>query len=133
MVRIRSEIAGLKAQLNKLENLTGQSRAGNVEVPTSEVPELTLIYVRKERELKYQQALYELLLRQYEAAKLEESRSAPLMQVVDYAVPPDTKSGPKRILYTLLAAILGGLLGLFWVIGRYVVRPSRENKLMGTA
>jgi tyrosine-protein kinase Etk/Wzc len=133
MVRIRSEIAGLKAQLNKLENSTGQGRAGNVQVPTSEVPELTLIYVRKERELKYQQALYELLLRQYEAAKLEESRSAPLMQVVDYAVPPDTKSGPKRILYTLLAAILGGLLGLFWVIGRYVVRPSRENKLMGRA
>jgi tyrosine-protein kinase Etk/Wzc len=133
VVRIRSEIVGLKSQLKKLENSSGQGRPGDVQVPTSEVPELTLIYVRKEREMKYQQALYELLLRQYEAAKLEESRSAPLMQVVDFAVVPDTKSGPRRVLYTLLAAVLGGLLGLFWVIGRYVVRASRENPLNGPA
>jgi tyrosine-protein kinase Etk/Wzc len=133
VVRIRSEIAGLRAQLSKLENSSGQNRPGNVQVPTSQVPELTLIYVRKERELKYQQALYELLLRQYEAAKLEESRSAPLMQVVDYAAIPDTKSGPRRTLYTLLAAILGGLVGSFWVIGRYLVRATRENQLRGRA
>jgi uncharacterized protein involved in exopolysaccharide biosynthesis len=129
VIRIRSEIAGLKTQLSKLENSTGRSLAGDVQVPTSQVPELTLIYVRKERELKYQQALYELLLRQYEAAKLEESRSAPLMQVVDYAVVPDTKSGPKRTLYTLLAGVLGALIGLSWIIGRYVVRASKDTPL----
>ena len=99
-----------------------------MQVPTSEVPERTLIYVRKEREMKYQEALYELLLRQYEAAKLEESRSAPLVQVVDYAVAPDTKSGPKRVLYTLSAAICGGLIGFFWIIGRYVVRATRRDR-----
>ncbi|WP_263367887.1 GumC family protein [Edaphobacter bradus] len=119
VIRLRSEIAGLRAELGRLENSGKQGGSGNVEVPTSRVPGATLNYVRKAREVKYHEALYELLLRQYESARLDESRSAPLMQVVDYAVVPDTKSGPLRTLFTLLAFVLGAFLGLVWVVVRY--------------
>ena len=118
MVRLRSEIVGLKAQLAQLENSSAKGSPGDIEVPTSRVPELTLDYVRKEREVKYHEALYELLLRQFESAKLDESRSAPMMQVVDSAVVPDTKSGPPRTVLTLLSAMLGGLLAVAWILGR---------------
>jgi uncharacterized protein involved in exopolysaccharide biosynthesis len=118
MVRLRSEIVGLKAQLAQLENSSAKGSPGNIEVPTSRVPQLTLDYVRREREVKYHETLYELLLRQFESAKLDESRSAPMMQVVDSAVLPDTKSGPPRTLLTLLAAMLGGLLVAAWILGR---------------
>jgi uncharacterized protein involved in exopolysaccharide biosynthesis len=114
VIRLRTEILGLKAQLNRLENASGQTRPGNIQVPTSKVPEVALIYARKAREVKYHEALYELLLRQYEAAKLDESKSAPLMQVVDYASTPDTKSGPKRTLLTLFAAFIGVVVGMAW-------------------
>ena len=122
VIRLHSEIDGLKEQLNKLENARGKTGGGNVEIPTSKVPELTLTYIRKARDVKYHEALYELLLRQYESAKLDEARSAPLMQVVDYAVVPDTKSGPARTLLTILAFILGGMIGAIWVVLREGVR-----------
>ncbi len=122
IIRIRSEIAGLRSQLNKLEDSRGSRGAGDIQLPTAKVPELTLIYVRKAREVKYHEALYELLLKQYESAKLDESRSAPLMQVVDTAVVPDTKSGPQRMLIIFLATIVGGCFGIVRVIAQAGVK-----------
>jgi tyrosine-protein kinase Etk/Wzc len=124
VIRIRSEIEGLKAQLKRLESSSVKGGAGNVQIPTAKVPALTLTYIRKARDVKYHEALYELLLKQYEAAKLDESRSAPLMQVVDYAVVPDAKSGPARTLLTLLAAFLGGFTGMAWVFFRHRDKPT---------
>jgi tyrosine-protein kinase Etk/Wzc len=118
VIRLHSEIDGLKEQLNRLENAGGKTGAGNVEIPTSKVPELTLTYIRKARDVKYHETLYELLLRQYESAKLDEARSAPLMQVVDYAVVPDTKTGPARTVLTLLGFLVGGMVGAIWVVVR---------------
>jgi uncharacterized protein involved in exopolysaccharide biosynthesis len=115
VVRLGSEIAELKGQLSRLENSNTKGSLGDVMVPISKVPELTLEYVRRDREVKYNEALYELLLRQYESAKLDESRTAPLVQIVDTAVVPDTKSGPPRTLLVLLAMFAGGVLGIAWV------------------
>jgi tyrosine-protein kinase Etk/Wzc len=127
VIRLRSEIDGLKEQLNRLENAGGKTGAGNVEIPTSKVPELTLTYIRKARDVKYHEALYELLLRQYESAKLDEAKSAPLMQVVDYAIVPDTKSGPARTLLTLLAFFAGGMVGAIWVVLREALRSQSQT------
>lgn len=118
VIRIRSEITGLQAQLKKLQDRSGSAGPGQIQVPTAKVPALTLEYVRKEREVKYHETLFQLLARQYESARLDESNSAPLMQVVDYAIKPDAKSGPPRTLLTLAAAILGGIFGMVWVIVR---------------
>jgi len=118
VIRLRTEIAGLKSQLAQLEDSSAKRSRGDIQVPTAKVPALTLDYVRREREVKYQEAIYELLLRQFEAAKLDESRSAPMIQVVDPAVVPDAKSGPARTLLTLLFAALGGLLAAAWIFGR---------------
>jgi len=118
VIRIRSEITGLQAQLKKLQDKSGSPGPGQIQVPTAKVPALTLEYVRKEREVKYHEALFALLARQYEAARLDESRSAPLMQVVDSATKPDKKSGPLRTVLTLAAFFLGGIFGIVWVIVR---------------
>ena len=127
VIRLRSEIDGLKEQLSRLENSGVKTGAGNVEIPTSKVPELTLTYIRKARDVKYHEALYELLLRQYESAKLDEAKSAPVMQVVDYAVVPDTKSGPARTLLTLLAFFTGGMVGVIWVVVREALRSQIQT------
>jgi len=118
VIRIRSEIAGLTAQLNRLENSNNQGGAGDTQVPTSKVPQLTLIYLRKARDLKHHEELYQLLLRQYASAQLDESRSAPVLQVVDYAVVPDARSWPPRTLLILIALILGAMAGMVWVVVR---------------
>lgn len=120
VIRLRSEIVGLKEQLARLENSSAKGSPGDVMVPTSKVPELSLEYVRRDRDVKYHEALYELLLRQYESAKLDESHSAPLVQIVDAAVVPDQKSWPPHALLVLLGAFIGGVFGIAWTTLPYI-------------
>jgi len=116
VVRSRIEIERLQQQLRKLENDASQRPPGSVQAPTAKVPELSLAYVRKQREVKYHETLFELLARQYESARLDESREAPLLQVVDRAVVPDKKSGPHRGLIIMAGFFLGLGTGALWVI-----------------
>ncbi len=78
-------------------------------------------YVTKFREYKYQEALFELFARQYELARVDESREGALIQVVDVASPPEKKSKPKRAviaatvgLATWLLVAMGLLTRHFW-------------------
>ncbi len=90
------------------------------------------MYVRKQREVKYHETLFELLARQYEAARLDESREAPLLQIVDHAQVPDRKSGPQRTLLMLAAGLLGALVGAVWVLLKAATQKMRSEP-MGAA
>jgi tyrosine-protein kinase Etk/Wzc len=98
--RLTKEISSLQTDLGKLEN--GAHVAGRAEVPVGELPQAGLEYVRRLREVKYHEALFEGLSKQYEAARLDEAKAAPLIQVIDRAVTPEKKSWPPR------AWIVGG-------------------------
>lgn len=73
-------------------------------------------YVGKYREFKYQETLFELLAKQYEAARLDESKDDNSIQVIDPAQIPEHKSKPKRasigIATTGIAALLLSLLAI---------------------
>lgn len=104
-------VSGLRGQLTRAEQAT-DSPAG----PS---------YVSKYREFKYQEALFEVYARQFELARVEESREGALIQVVDVATPPDRKSKPSRAkiaIATTLATLLLLVVGLF---GRHVLRSTR--------
>ena len=66
-------------------------------------------YLRAEHEVEYRQALFDLLIKQYDAAKLDEAKEAAIIQVVEPAIEPDRQSSPRRALIMLLFS-LGGLL-----------------------
>jgi uncharacterized protein involved in exopolysaccharide biosynthesis len=108
-VRLQNEIATLREQLSKLENSQQSLQPGDIQVPAGRVPEASLEYARRYRDLRYHEELFELLSRQFEAARIDEAKSVPLIQVVDRAVPPDKKSGPSRKLITL-GFFLGGFI-----------------------
>jgi uncharacterized protein involved in exopolysaccharide biosynthesis len=127
VVRLQTQIDGLEQQLKKLENGSGARQVGNVLPATANVPELALEYVRKQREVKYREVLFELIAKQYESARLDESREAPVLQVVDRAVVPDRKSGPPRTLIILASCFLGALAGAGWVIMKDVVAKLRQD------
>jgi tyrosine-protein kinase Etk/Wzc len=116
VIRLRSEIDNLQGQLARLQR--GNGNGSITAIPTSKVPELQLEYVRKEREVKYHEALFDMLSRQYEAARLDEAHDAPVLQVLDPANYPDTKSSPKRLYYMLGGLLFGLLAGCFWVLVR---------------
>jgi tyrosine-protein kinase Etk/Wzc len=118
VIRLQAQIDGLERQLQKLQNDSAIRQLGNVLPSMAKVPELALEYVRKQREVKYHEVLFGLIAKQYESARLDESREAPLLQVVDRAGVPDRKSGPSGILLLLGGCFLGVLAGAIWVIAK---------------
>jgi len=114
LIRLQSEIADLQGQLSRLQTGSGKSEGGAI--PTAKLPALALDYVRKSREVKYHEFLFEMLSRQYEAARFDEAREAPLLQVLDIASYPDAKSFPPRMLIMLGGLILGCLAGSGWAL-----------------
>jgi len=116
VVRVRSEITDLQSQLSQLQRGGGKGQFATI--PTSKVPELQLQYVRKLREVKYHETLFEILAKQYEAARLDEARDAPVLQIIDTASYPDQKSSPKRMLIMLGGLVLGLFAGCGWVLLR---------------
>lgn len=94
-------------------------------------------YIGRYREFKYQEALFELLSKQYEIARLDESREGALIQVVDPASPPEYKSKPKRGSIAIMTTLTTGLLltifvlsGHFWtVVSRNPADEERFKRL----
>ena len=127
VIRLQTEIDGLEQQLQRLQNDSGPRQSGNVLPATARVPALALEYVRKLREVKYREILFELIAKQYETARLDESREAPVLQVIDRAVVPDKKSGPPRTLILIGGCLLGAFLGASWVILRGFVGTLQRD------
>lgn len=112
LVQAQRELESLRAQLAKLGGSEG-SASSELIVPKGRVPEAGLEYVRKLRDVKYNETIFEILARQFEVAKLDEARQGALIQVVDPAIPPDKRSFPKRGLIVIGATAAGFLIGIF--------------------
>ncbi len=114
VTRLQEVISTMRRQLTKLEDDQARQQPGNIALPAGRVAEDSLEYARKFREVKYHESLFDLLSRQYEAARIDEAKSAPIIQVIDRAVAPDKKSGPHGSLITIGLGILGFSLACAW-------------------
>ncbi len=125
--RAEQELAGLRGQLARLERSKGELGNGNPEIPTQRLPEVELDYLRRARDMKYHEALYDFLSKQLEAARIDEAKEAVVVQVVDKAVAPERKSGPHRALIVLVAAAAAFLLACLWALAEEALRRKQQN------
>jgi uncharacterized protein involved in exopolysaccharide biosynthesis len=101
-----AQLSALRTQLARLEQTTDASVGPD--------------YLTKYREFKYRETLFELFARQYEMARVDESREGALIQVVDVAVTPEYKSKPKRLVFAVTATLLSLLLlGMFILVRQF--------------
>ncbi len=100
--RAGQELASMRQALGRLES--GQSGQPGATAPAAAGGAAGLGTIRLVREVKYQEVMMELLARQFELARVDESKEAPLIQVLDPARPPERRSSPKRTLLVLLSA-----------------------------
>lgn len=114
--RLNSQIGSLRQQLTQLENNEKTLTPGDIELPTAKLPAASQEYMRRYRELRLHEAVYQLLVKQFEAAKIDEAKTAPMIQVVDPAIPPERKSSPFRTLITLVVGFLTFLFSTAWYI-----------------
>jgi tyrosine-protein kinase Etk/Wzc len=109
--KVEEELRGLNEQLSRLESKGGKN--SDPLMPTGNMPKIGTEYIRKLRDLKFNETLFELLSKQYEAAKLDEARDAAIIQVIDEALPPERKTKPKRRLMVMLATFAGFFFSIF--------------------
>jgi tyrosine-protein kinase Etk/Wzc len=131
LVLAKQELAALQTQL---EQLSGSQHdvASDINLSKGRVTESGMEYLRRLRDLKYHETVYELLAKEFEVAKLDEAREGAIIQVVDAAVPPDKKSFPPRLLIVIAVMILAFFLAALWIILREgLVRAfeTPENRL----
>ena len=124
--RAEEELRGMREQLGRLETRSGGHNPDPL-MPTGRIPGVGTEYIRKLREFKYQEALYEILLKQYEAARLDEARDAALIQVIEKAIPPEKRVKPKRKQMVMIATFSGLFFSVFAAFFMEYIEKLKSN------
>jgi len=103
----------------------------DAELVLDKTPNTSLKYLDALRNLKYQEAVWEILAKQFEMAKLDEAKDFPLIQVLDKATPPEKKSKPKRSMVVMLATLVAFFLAVIWAFISEALARSGSNPEQG--
>ena len=126
-IQLQREIAALRTQLARLQKDKNLGE-GDTQIATKAVPEVGLEFVRKLRDVKYNETLYEVLSKQYEVARIDEAKDAAVIQVLDPAVIPERKSSPQRTLIVLLVTIVTFIVAVMFYAARYLLFAGQSGK-----
>jgi uncharacterized protein involved in exopolysaccharide biosynthesis len=134
LVMARQELESMRGQLAKLGGSTDSGSGGFI-LPKGMVPEAATEYIRKMRDVKYRETVFDILARQFEAAKLDEAKQGAIIQVVDAATAPDKRIFPKRGLIvvgtTVAGFFLANLAALFLVFFQHLKDDPESSRKLG--
>jgi capsule polysaccharide export protein KpsE/RkpR len=138
--QLKALVDELQSQINKfggknVNPATGSTLAKNELYPSvRQLPLLGVKYLDLYRANKIDEAVFELLTKEYEIAKLQEARDLPTAEVLDPAVVPEKKSSPHRLYIMLGGMLFTFLFGACWVVGRTTwehIDPQQPWKVLG--
>lgn len=125
---VKTLLAGIARLKNQMGAMTGSGGSDSVIPATGNLPGIGAEYLRKLRDVKIQEAIFEQLSKQYELAKINETKESSSVQVIDEAVPPTKKSKPKRAFIVLMATAMAFFASIGYILVReYHSRLSPEN------
>lgn len=113
-----------KQAQTELSAMRGQMARAEKEEPASSGDS---DYIAKFRDFKYHETLFELFAKQYEMARVDESREGAIIQVVDTAQPPERKSKPKKALIALMTTLAVGFALLLFIFIRQALRGAAQT------
>jgi len=127
--------ASVKRVFFKQQMKQAKDKLTDDEVLLDKTPNTSLKYMDVVRNVKYQEAIWEILAKQYEMAKLEEAKNFPLVQVLDKAIPPERKSKPKRALIVIMTTLVAFFFAVLWAfiseaMKRAEEQPEQAERLM---
>jgi len=99
----------------------------DAQLAVDRTPRTSLNFLEVMRTFKYREGIYEILAKQYETARLDEAKDAPMIQVLDKAVPPEKKSKPNRRPAVMLSALAGFIAAILLAFFREAVKRARAN------
>ena len=114
----QTELAAMRVQMARAES-EEPAATGNKGADSD--------YISKYREYKYHETLFELFAKQYEMARVDESREGAVIQVVDAAQAPEKKSKPKKAMIALMTTLATGFALLLFIFIRQAWRNAATN------
>ncbi|NDP40895.1 MAG: lipopolysaccharide biosynthesis protein [Rhodoferax sp.] len=112
----QTELSALRGQLGRAEQSEPATGGANSD------------YIAKFRDFKYYETLFEMFAKQYEMARIDESREGAVIQVLDVAQPPERKSKPKKALIALMTTLAVGFALLLFVFIRQALRGAGQDQ-----
>jgi tyrosine-protein kinase Etk/Wzc len=117
----------IKQALLELNTLRQELRKAEKDDPAASAAGAADSYVERFRDYKYRETLYELFTKQYELARVDESREGALIQVIDAAQAPERKSKPKKALIAVIATLATGFALLLFVFVRQALANASQD------
>jgi tyrosine-protein kinase Etk/Wzc len=114
-----------KQALNELSSLKAQLAKAETEEPSVQGAS---DYVARYREFKYQETMFELFAKQFELAKVDESREGAVIQVLDVAESPERKAKPKKATIAIISTLVAVFALLLFVLVRSALKNASQEE-----
>jgi len=123
---LRMTVQEFKNKIN--DYIYGKSRR-SVLLPLNKLPKDILQYYRYFRAVEIYNAMLGFIIPLFEQARFEEVKAVPVLQIIDYAVPPEKKSYPPRTIYTLLITIVLFSFATIIIFLRELLKQTSNEKV----
>ncbi|HEX4309154.1 MAG TPA: Wzz/FepE/Etk N-terminal domain-containing protein [Acidobacteriaceae bacterium] len=130
LIQAQQELESMQAQLAKLGG--SEDSANSLIMPKGKLTQSGLDYIRKYRDVRYYETIFDILARQFEIAKLDQAKEGSLIQVVDPPVLPDRRSSPKRTLTVIVATACGFFLAILIALLQAGLAHLKEDPEAGS-
>lgn len=107
---VRDQLAFAKVDLSESEE---KLKKFETQSQMLKISERELMLDRYMRDVKVKEAIYTMLLEEYEKTKIEEAKEELFFEVLDPAPVPKGPNTPKPFLFSFVALVLGGFMGGF--------------------
>jgi len=124
------QLESMRGQVASVEQRSHSN--GFSEMGLEDIPAAGMDYLRAQRNVVYRQTLFDVLLKQYEAAKLDESKDATTIQVVEPGIVPDKHSSPHRSIVLVASILIGFFLGCIVAIFMWWKENMMSNQEVST-
>lgn len=122
----KSTVASLRSQIARLE---GKGGGGSSSIPNvGNVPQLGQEYLRLMRDFKIQEAVLEMLTKQFEVSKLSEMKDMAPFQVLQKAKVPERRTKPVRRKIVTIAFLLALVGSCTFVLVRDEFQKTQTSR-----
>lgn len=126
VTRAKTELNEYEKKLNEIKS---KGLPQSILLSKSSIPKNTIEYLRHYRDVEINSAILEFVLPLYEQARIEEQRNIPVLQIVDYAVVPQKRSYPPRLLYTAMITFFVFFSTCFYLFISSLINNSENAKI----
>lgn len=119
---LERKLSGIRSQMGQLVARHQKSAEDKLILTLQDAPSYGVTYLKLLRDITVQELLYQYLVQQHEQARIAEVRHTPTMQAIDRAVPPTTRSWPRR---GVMAVVAGAAAFVFGVAIAMIIEGFR--------